>query len=234
MANQSTQTRKEQVLAYLTQHANRWVNGPELANESVGGSEGLKRVRELRAEGKRIVQRPHPDPERDIWQYKLVVEEATPARTAPPPPPDHFGMHYDEASGRYQSTVHTLTCIDCRAEYRTWAEHIQSEPHLRWAREKQARDANSVKLDQGPQFSYRTKPAKLTFGEAAQCPRCHGVFKTIPRKNSDPPLMPWEQRPRFDYCSDPDDVYKVCIRCNGFGIVPNIGPIPGGGTSSEP
>ena len=65
-------TRQEQVLQRLTEADGAWVDGTELANEQVGGSEGLKRLRELRASGVKIEERPHPDPERAIWQYRLV------------------------------------------------------------------------------------------------------------------------------------------------------------------
>lgn len=73
MANLSDQTRAEQVLAYLQEHRGDWVNGTELCNERVGGSEGLKRVRELRAAGKPIETRRHPNPAIDQWQYRLDV-----------------------------------------------------------------------------------------------------------------------------------------------------------------
>jgi hypothetical protein len=72
MANLSTETRKEQVLSYLQAHKDEWVDGPELANERVGGSEGLKRRRELQSEGHSFEVRKHPDPNRDIWQYKYL------------------------------------------------------------------------------------------------------------------------------------------------------------------
>ena len=82
MANLSDKTRKDQVEVYLREHKNEWVDGPELANERVGGSEGLKRLRELRAElapsGISIIMRKHPSPDRDIFQYQLVM----------PPPPE--------------------------------------------------------------------------------------------------------------------------------------------------
>jgi hypothetical protein len=80
MANLSELTRKEQVLAHLRAHRNQWVDGPELAPETVGGSEGLRRLRELRLSGDHdIRERRHPDPNRDIWQYMLVVmEQITP------------------------------------------------------------------------------------------------------------------------------------------------------------
>lgn len=73
MANLSHMTRKEQVLDLLKRNLNEWVNGTELATEVVGGSEGLKRLRELRAEGYLIERRKHPSPGREIYQYRLVT-----------------------------------------------------------------------------------------------------------------------------------------------------------------
>ena len=75
MAILSSLSRKDQVLEALSQARGRWVDGPDLANERVGGSEGHRRLRELRADGYTIEQRRHPDPDRDIWQYRLVPSE---------------------------------------------------------------------------------------------------------------------------------------------------------------
>lgn len=72
MANLSSRTRKQQVLDHLRAHLDQWVDGPSIANESVGGSEGHRRVRELREDGYVIETRKHPDPSRDIWQYRLL------------------------------------------------------------------------------------------------------------------------------------------------------------------
>ena len=80
MANLSELTRKDQVAAVLKEHLGLWVDGTALANEQVGGSEGLKRLRELRQdlarEGSRyaIQQRKHPDPSRAIYQYRMVEQ----------------------------------------------------------------------------------------------------------------------------------------------------------------
>ncbi len=71
--NRSGRTRKEQVLDRLVEAAGGWVDGSELATVEVGGSEGLKRLRELRDEGYNIEGRHHPDPNRDIWQYRLAT-----------------------------------------------------------------------------------------------------------------------------------------------------------------
>lgn len=74
MANISELTRKEQVLKRLMDDANEWVDGDQLATEKVGGSEGHRRLRELRTEGHDIRERRHPDPARDVWQYMLISE----------------------------------------------------------------------------------------------------------------------------------------------------------------
>ena len=72
MSNQSTRTRQQQVYDLLNQRRDQWVDGTELANERVGGSEGLRRLRELSAGGHPIARRKHPDKDRDIWQYRLL------------------------------------------------------------------------------------------------------------------------------------------------------------------
>lgn len=72
MANLSHLTRKQQVLKHLKDRPNRWVNGTELATAEVGGSEGLRRLRELREAGEPIEERKHPHQGRDIHQYRYI------------------------------------------------------------------------------------------------------------------------------------------------------------------
>lgn len=86
MANLSHLTRKDQILLYLQGRAGEWVDGNLLATEEVGGSEGLRRLRDLRNDGYRIQQRRHPDPNRDIWQYRLLTKspEITPLKDNAP------------------------------------------------------------------------------------------------------------------------------------------------------
>ena len=64
-------TRRDRVLAVLEAAAGRWVYGPELANVAVGGSEGLRRVRELYAMGYQVERRRRPG--RQGWEYRLVT-----------------------------------------------------------------------------------------------------------------------------------------------------------------
>lgn len=104
MANRSDHTRKEQVLLYLQAHKDDWVDGVDLAHAAIGGSEGLRRVRDLRAEGHRIERRRHPDPARDIYQYRLVDRAAvSPLREDRPGPP--VDPQRDEAAGGSGGTV---------------------------------------------------------------------------------------------------------------------------------
>lgn len=72
MPNLSDLSRKAQVRAFLIDHLGEWVDGVELANEQVGGSEGLKRLRELRDEGYLIQKRQKPGS--DQYQYRLVEQ----------------------------------------------------------------------------------------------------------------------------------------------------------------
>lgn len=72
LVNISNHSRKEQILNLLKSQKGEWVDGTLLATEEVGGSEGLRRLRELRADGFIIQQRKHPDPDRNIWQYRLA------------------------------------------------------------------------------------------------------------------------------------------------------------------
>lgn len=70
--NKGGMTRKEAVFNLLKENLNEWIDGPDIANPEIGGSEGLKRVRELREDGHSIETRKHPVKKRDIWQYRLV------------------------------------------------------------------------------------------------------------------------------------------------------------------
>lgn len=48
-----------------------WVDGWVLCHPAIGGSEGLRRLRELRAAGQPIEMRPHPVHGRTTRQYRL-------------------------------------------------------------------------------------------------------------------------------------------------------------------
>jgi hypothetical protein len=54
-----------------------WVDGYALCHPSLGGSEGLRRLRELRALGHRIDRRQHPVRGRTSQQYRLDLSHET-------------------------------------------------------------------------------------------------------------------------------------------------------------
>ena len=95
MTNPDSATRRAAVLAKLRAAEGRWVDGPELTTPEVGGSEGLRRLRELRDDyGHPIDHRRHPDKNRTGWQYRLRIlaerspnyEDGPPVDGAPPAP----------------------------------------------------------------------------------------------------------------------------------------------------
>lgn len=109
--NRSEKTRKDQVLQRLQREQGAWVDGTDLASAEIGGSEGLKRLRELRLEGHSIEMRKHPDPERAIWQYRLAQPE-----TKPPRPAESLkGLRFDQVkvcdrcSGKKYIVEHAAT-----------------------------------------------------------------------------------------------------------------------------
>jgi hypothetical protein len=62
-------SRKDRVFSYLKKNR-RYVAGFEIASPEVGGTEGLRRLRELRAEGNNIISRRNPTT--GNFEYKLT------------------------------------------------------------------------------------------------------------------------------------------------------------------
>lgn len=63
------------VAALLKQHAGQWVRGTVIASAAVGGSEGLRRLRDLRNKfGWRIEQRRMPDSTEREYRYVPRIE----------------------------------------------------------------------------------------------------------------------------------------------------------------
>jgi hypothetical protein len=197
--NQGSSTRKEQVLRFLQENAGRWVDGPVLANESIGGSEGLRRVRELIAEGQPISRRRHPSAQRDIWQYRYSPKVA-PATIAPTP----------------------MLTPQPVAATRSLRDAVQQGPDGRYAYVATSK-AEIAPPSRGDMFPADVPlPSTIAFGSVAICPRCKGYRRKAGKDSHGRP------RPADEYCRDPDRRAKGerCRRCNGHGVVPNVGPIP--------
>lgn len=157
MANLGDRTRRQQILQTLIEARGEWLDGPVLATERVGGSEGLRRLRELVAEGYQIEKRHHPNADRDIWQYRIPRGLIT-------------------------------------TPLRDDVEPVAEGPTL---------------------LKFVTLPARIMFGEVAVCPRCRAKTRQYHYDGLE------GQRHK-----DPHVSMKPCVACNGFGMVPNKGPIP--------
>lgn len=266
MANLSELTRKEQVLAYLEEHRNQWVDGPDLATEVVGGSEGLRRLRELRLSGDYdIRERRHPDPQRDIWQYRLVVitgvkllhisldDIADAIDDAKP----NYASPATEAARREEEALPPPLDLPAEPAVSPWpADHDQTRMSSAVKRKEDGtfeyvppqRPLVTTPLEipeQPATAKYDRMPTKLVWGEMAICPRCRQKTtrgrKPKPKDDSNVPEHVRQRKAKAAakegptlidqygvllYRDPTSDKPKPCERCNGYGIVPNQGPIP--------
>lgn len=136
----------------------------------MGGSEGLRRLRELIEEGFNIQARQHPDKHRAVWQYRFVVDQpVSPIRRS-----DDGYTYVPQPSMKVEVTP-----------------------------------------EEENTFKFTKLPAKIDFGAVAVCPRCRARTQKYLFKGKHDKLH-----------KDPVKEKTPCIGCNGWGIVPNIGPIP--------
>jgi hypothetical protein len=256
MANFSDLTRKEQVHARLKAQGG-WVDGSDLATEECGGSEGLRRLRELvEDDGLNVRKRRHPDPARDIWQYRLVPPSLDiPIDDEPERPPDRYDV-VAASEGRdpwipapesaeppvYPKPEPVPQTRMSSAVHRKEDGTFEYVPPQRPIEQMKA--LPEPKEEPGEQFS--SLPAKIDFGEVAVCPRCKAKTTRGPAKKRevDPETAAkrehQQRRKKMNAAIAPtmvddagtplhrDPVIKKfvpCLRCGGYGIVPNIGPI---------
>ena len=66
--------RKAEVLRALQHAKGDWVGGPALANVACGGSEGLRRLRELRELGY-VIEKKKTHPSHNYYSYRLVTHD---------------------------------------------------------------------------------------------------------------------------------------------------------------
>lgn len=225
MANLSSATRKEQVFGYLKVRINAWVDGPELANESVGGSEGLKRLRELRqdlrAEGRYDIEmRGHPDPRRDIFQYRLV--ERSPVGSTYTPPAPAVSHASDEPVSRERPPARQNAPAR-RSTSKLHYDPITDTYVALPGDPPQAVGQMDMGVPEAEQFKYDQAPTKLELGASILCPMCHGVHRAIREK--DPITGKARKGAKVigyePVTKDPNKPSQPCPRCNGFGVIPN-------------
>lgn len=257
MTNYSDLTRRDQVFARLKEANGGWVDGPDLANEQVGGSEGLRRLRELvEDEHVNVRKRRHPDPDRDIWQYRLV------------PPPLDIPIEDGPATpaGFLAESIEKALAMPEPSEPPVYPRPDPPKPQTRMSNAVKRKEDGTFEYvppqrsipipeqplipaaepELAPGSSFTSMPTKVTFGEVAVCPRCRQkTSRGRPKKKE----LTEEQAKRkeimdrrkstnaedttglvddsgFALYRDPyDRKARPCSRCNGYGIVPNVGPI---------
>lgn len=242
MTNFSDLSRKAQVLQRLRQ--GDWVDGPDLANEEIGGSEGLKRLRELKADGHDIRMRPHPDKARSIFQYRLVPVEpysgpafaqlsgtideshmegdvrvidkvTVESVTIQAPEPAEVYDYKHEPKSAVTGFVKLGQTED--GKYVTVYEGPLPEPEL-----PVAAGQMNMGVDEAPLLKYTSMPNILELGRQIICNRCKGWRRPI--RERDPvtnkqmkagKIIAYEELSR-----DPNKPSEPCPRCNGWGVLP--------------
>jgi len=66
----TNKTAKEKVYDLLRKNTNKWVPGYKIASPAIGGSEGLRRLRDLRQDGLVIEKRKMDN--RSSYEYRLI------------------------------------------------------------------------------------------------------------------------------------------------------------------
>jgi ssDNA-binding Zn-finger/Zn-ribbon topoisomerase 1 len=117
------------------------------------------------------------------------------------------GDHYEVAH---------YTCPDCGEDYILAESHRRmSKRHLAWVRGSLEEEVPVP--PQPPALKYREgePPERVVFGDTVICPRCKGRKRNERRTRSG-------MKPAEDFTRDPYHPDKVCPRCNGVGLVPNV------------
>jgi hypothetical protein len=230
VANFSEHSRKQQVYLHLLEHEDEWIDGPDLANEKVGGSEGLKRLRELRVdlEGSSyaIQMRAHQSPDRDIYQYRITRREAPRSVYAEPAPatpmqasnvttPDERPPQRRNALDRRGTHIAYDPVTDTYIAVNDTPAPEPEPPLL-------PGQADMGVVEEVPGLKYSKAPSKLELGRSIPCPRCHGIRRAIKEKDpvtnkamKDGKIIGYE-----DWSRDPHKPSKQCPRCDGIGLVP--------------
>jgi len=230
MTNLSDLTRKEQVLERLRAAHGGWVDGTELATAAVGGSEGLKRLRELRAEGHDIRKRAHPSGGKDIYQYRLVPQQAqiVGAITASHMEGDVRVVDAVRVDAVVLTPEPAETYDYKREPVRSAKAHLGRTEDGRYIMVRDEPPAVPAgQMDMGVPAEvagskFTTMPGHLELGRTVPCPVCGGYRRAI--RERDPitnkqkkggKIIAYEELSR-----DPRKQSESCQRCNGFGVVP--------------
>jgi hypothetical protein len=114
-----------------------------------------------------------------------------------------------DVGGRFE--VQTTRCDDCGENYVGRVAHQQTQKHRQAVTERGTLESIMPTPAQPEIKMFEETPAKVAFGSVIPCPRCKG-FRRKRKGVLD------------DFSADPYDTKVVCPRCNGIGVVPNVGP----------
>jgi hypothetical protein len=242
MANLSEHTRKQQVELYLRTRLNQWVDGTELANERVGGSEGQRRLRELRkdlaASTYDIEMRSHPDPDKDIFQYRMTQRSVPRPPYTPPVPASPMQAANRVVSERPPEGLNA----PARRGYTTDHGHVEYDPTTdtyvavytgppagETPPVAEGQLEIGVPTEDGLKFT--VMPEKLDFETQRPCPKCHGLHrainevdpvtkKTVKELNGKTGKLVNKTIGYEPFTRNPNKPSEECPRCNGFGLIP--------------
>lgn len=124
----------------------------------------------------------------------------------------------------YRYEVSTQTCPQCGEEYLVRDDHVQRSPrHKQWASGALSGPEIPVPQQQPTyKFPLDMPRSRIEFGMVITCPRCHGkrLGERYGKGKQSGIKLPAE-----DWCRDPSRKDERCMRCNGWGIIPNQGPV---------
>jgi hypothetical protein len=226
--------RRDAALQHLEAHPHLWIR--------VSSDQTLEAIRELQGDGHRVVTRKNDEG----WEVRYTPPDEVVTPGCPHPPgswketesgtvctdcgevvhekvfsPGMAGREnplkriVDEETGKERFEVSEQTCEECGSPYIIRAQHVRfSERHKQW--EKGHLDPEIPVPPQPPTYAFPLDHdlSGLVFGEVLICPRCKGTH--LKRKGV------------VDAACMERDGKQRCIRCNGHGLIPNMGPVSGG------
>lgn len=106
-------------------------------------------------------------------------------------------------------------CDGCGGSYMLRDMHERGARHQEWQKLGQM----EIGVPEQPQpRTFTELPARLSFGDAAICPRCKGRIKKSYMKDR----IKHDLSENEWYAADPEKPSTPCKRCGGKGLVPNV------------
>lgn len=134
----------------------------------------------------------------------------------------------DPETGKTTWEVATETCPECGEQYVVRDEHIlKSDRHRLWAKGELGPEFRTPQQQPTYKFPVDWPRKRIEFGLVITCPRCHGYRRPAKTRISRAAKTFGQEvtTPADEVCMDPTNKNERCMRCNGWGIIPNAGPV---------